>query len=86
MAHMIGRVVTMCLSVAILHSYFCIIIGFNYGINKGTTRFSFKRRTCRRILEIFKCNWSTAEPKEAVWRLYWKIRYLTFGVTGLKKM
>ena len=40
------QVVRTCLSVAILHSYFYIIIGFNYGINKDTTRFSFKRRTC----------------------------------------
>ena len=40
------QVVRTCLSVAILHSYFYIIIGFDYGINKDTTRFSFKGRTC----------------------------------------
>ena len=50
------RVARTCLSVAILHLYFYIIIALNYGINMDTTRFFFKRKTCRRILEIFKYN------------------------------
>ena len=50
------RVARTCLSIAILHLYFYIIIALNYGINMDTTRFFFKRKTCRRILEIFKYN------------------------------